>query len=73
MYEYQIGDTVLVPAVVAALNGTIIRVEVGSRLMPTAINVPAAALIPAAQGRSVDGLTATIRAHRSRQEAIAGE
>ena len=68
MYEFQIGDTVLVPAVVTAMNGAIIRVEIGSRRMPTELNVPAAALIPAAQGRPVDGLTSAIRAHRSRQE-----
>ena len=72
MYEYQVGDTVLVPAVVTAMNGTIVRVEIGSRRMPTELNVPAAALIPAAQGRPVDGLTATIRAHKQR-EAISGE
>jgi hypothetical protein len=74
----KIGDSVLIPAIVVRVNGELVRVHIGSELMPTAITVPAASLIPGNRRLGMDGLTSALRAYHNRriksaQEAISGE
>jgi antitoxin (DNA-binding transcriptional repressor) of toxin-antitoxin stability system len=65
----KVGDSVLVPAIIVRVNGGLARVHIGSELMPTAITVPVASLVPGNRRKGMDDLTSAIRAYHNRQEA----